>query len=652
MPNQSRAKFKHVSKIVKENIEKLQKSECTFSDIYRITFDKKDFVIAETSTAFSGIVEYTYRDAEVIINKLAASILHRTGGIGRFIALYGDNCPEWLFLFWAILRSGNKPFLVNLRQPCSFSQSMMDHLQAEYVVSVNETSLFSQKNLDYDTLLNAESDAELPSCDFADEVAICTSGTTMNEKICIFSGKQISALILESRKIIRMSPRIQKPYRGNIKMLVVLPLYHIFGLEATYLWFSFFGVSFVFPENMSPDVLLRTIREHEVTHILCVPTLWHTIEKTVRREIAKRDEKTQEKFKKGLKLSLTLQSAFPFAEQWIASKLFKEIRNNLFGESVRFCISGGSALKLSSLELMNGIGYPLYNGYGMSEIGIVAANFTKKTKNRISNSFGKPFPYVSFKLSDHGTLLVSGKSVCKYMIIDGVRKDVDEWFDTGDLVEIDKSGNCTIVGRKSDLVIGESGENLNPEVAEKFFELTSAKNYAVVGDDDNQKLRLIVQLSENIVSIQKDKVISDIEKGKRNLPLVYQSIDVFYTYDPIMDENDIKVSRTKLRNKVKNKEIQLFTSLTTQNDGDAYSGEESEVKSIIRSIFADILEVEGSSISDTAHFMNDLGASSLEYMMLVNRINERFDIDIGYESEGFGYSLNDFTRVVEALIIL
>ena len=38
--------------------------------------------------------------------------------------------------------------------------------------------------------------------------------------------------------------------------------------------------------------------------------------------------------------------------------------------------------------------------------------------------------------------------------------------------------------------------------------------------------------------------------------------------------------------------------------------------------------------------------------MLVNRIQERFDVNVAFEEEGFGYSLNDFTKIVESLICL
>ncbi|MBP5230989.1 MAG: AMP-binding protein [Clostridia bacterium] len=643
--------FKNTGRVVREKLNMLSQTDLSFGSIYRVMFSKPNFVMMETSTTFGGIKTYTYGESDRIIGQLAAGIAS-TGRKGRYIGLYGENCPEWIFLFWAVLRSGNYVFPVNLRQPQSFSQSMLDTLNAECIVSAGACDGFHQQVLSYQELLERGTESEIPSDDaFADEIALCTSGTTLREKICFFSGKEFASLILTTKEIIRRNKTIKRTYRGRVKMLVVLPLYHVFGLEATYFWFSFFGVSFVFPENMSPDILLRTIREHEVTHILCVPALWHTVEKLVRREVAKRGEETVRRFEKGLRISLALQSLLPFTEQAIPARLFREIRKELFGDSVHFCISGGSALRVSASRLMNGIGYPLFNGYGMTEIGIASANFARRAKERLNPSFGNPFSCVRFRIGEDRHLLVSGSSVCKAILVDGKREQTGKWFDTGDMVELDVKGRYVLCGRASDVVIGEGGENLNPELAETAFELTSAQNFAVLGDEKMEKLQLICQISDQMVGLQKEKLLKDIERGKASLPLTYRISDVFFTYDPIMEPSDIKVSRSKLRRMISGGSVRLFDSLPLSDERDSENGD-SEVKSILRGMFADILDVEPESIRGDAHFMNDLGASSLEYIMLVNRIQERFDVNVAFEEEGFGYSLNDFTKIVESLICL
>jgi acyl-CoA synthetase (AMP-forming)/AMP-acid ligase II len=74
-------------------------------------------------------------------------------------------------------------------------------------------------------------------------------------------------------------------YNGSIKQLAFLPFYHIFGLFAVYYWFAFFGRTFVFLKDYSPDTIARTCRRHEVTHIFAVPLLWHTVEEKIQKGV-------------------------------------------------------------------------------------------------------------------------------------------------------------------------------------------------------------------------------------------------------------------------------------------------------------------------------------------------------------------------------
>ena len=45
-----------------------------------------------------------------------------------------------------------------------------------------------------------------------------------------------------------------------------------------------------------------------------------------------------------------------------------KVKKLLLGDKVKFCISGGGYLSNDTLRTINGLGYPLYNGYGMTEI--------------------------------------------------------------------------------------------------------------------------------------------------------------------------------------------------------------------------------------------------------------------------------------------
>mgnify|MGYP003296708930 FL=1 len=104
---------------------------------------------------------------------------------------------------------------------------------------------------------------------------------------------------------------------------------------------------------------------------------------------------------------------------FVRSKLFASYLDNIFGKSIQFCITGGSHISDQTLRIINGIGYPLVNGFGSTEIGISSFASPKPLKVRISESIGKPFDTFEYKLGEHDELLVKGKSAYHAMLVDG-----------------------------------------------------------------------------------------------------------------------------------------------------------------------------------------------------------------------------------------
>lgn len=629
----------------------LEQSSKTFQDIYSIVFSNKDKVFFECPT-MTRKVTYTYAQAEKQIEHIAQAISKTVSTRGEFIGLHGENSPEWVIAFWAILRSGNKPYLINLKQPTAFTESILQTLKANCVIVLNENTEYSINTVSYSILKNAKVESQTVAPCFSNEFAISTSGTTLKEKICIYNGAQISEQILNLRTIVKTNKHIIGNCNGVIKQLAFLPFYHIFGFEAVLMWYSFFGSTFVFLNDYAPENILRTVRNHEVTHIFSVPILWHAVEKSIKKELSQENEKTRKKFEKAAKVSIKLQNAFPYIGKKIAALIFRDIRYKLFGESIRFCISGGSYVKPSAVELLNAVGYPLCNGYGMTEIGICSVELSDKPKDRILCSIGKPFDSLEYMVGADGDLLVKGSSVCPKIIIDKASVACNnDWFDTGDIVSFAEDGRYYINGRHSDVVFSENGENLNPDLAEKSFSIRDVIEFSVLGNQDNTKLMLIVHVPRGLIAEQKERIKQDIELGNSLLPSAYRVHDVWYTYDLLKPSGSFKISRSYLKSAISRNDIVLFRSLDEQI---SVEGTDSELKRIIREAFATVLEIDAAKIGDDMHFMNDLGGTSLDYFTLVNQLDKRFDlrIDFGsdYDFEQFGYTVNHFERLIKELI--
>ena len=395
--------------------------------IFTYMFSSADLIMCEYNDGFR-VHKLTYGQMRKKVCATAAALYEKIGATHGYVALEMDNSPNWIAAFWGILMSGNKPYLVNLRYPQSLSNNILKTLDIRYSLCDKETALDAEP-IPFDAL--GESTVCVPDDVFEDEIAISSSATSMNEVICFYSGSQISKQILNFEGIVKEEPRIAKHYKGSLKQLAFLPFYHIIGLFAVFFWFAYFGRTFVFLRDYSPDTILKTCRRHEVTHIFAVPVLWHTIEKQVLAAAREQGEKRLAKLHSGIRLMTKLQNIFPSFGCTVAKRVMKDVTDKLFGRSVMFCISGGSYLRSSAMELLNGIGYSMHNGYGMTEIGITSVELRRKPKYRNLNSIGHNFSSVEYRLDENGGLLVKGSSLCAKKLINGQPAEIGDNSYTG-----------------------------------------------------------------------------------------------------------------------------------------------------------------------------------------------------------------------------
>ena len=626
----------NANKIVKQRCNLLTNSDKKFKDIFEIMFLDKQNVLAEKNDGYR-IFKTTYQEAYDTILNLAYSLNKNYSNIkDEYIGISLESSVEWIEAFWAILASGNKPYLINLRHPKELTNSILKTLNVKYVIG---------DDYGYDAKLIKLSDLNLfwdkeYSFNFENEIALSTSATTMKEKIVFYSGEEISAQIFNCKAILKKNKQIKKFYHGSLKQLVFLPLYHIFGLMAVYLWFSFFGRTFVFLNDYSADTILKTIRKHEVTHIFAVPLFWSSIEREINKEV--KDKNLEKKFNKGLNVSLKLQKILRNSDLSLklSQRLLREVNKSLFGPSVKFCITGGGAIKDSTLRLINALGYPLYNGYGMTEIGITSVELDKFS--RLMNSIGFPFSSVEYKVVD-GELYVKGDSISHKMLVDGKLEIVDDYFKTNDMVSYDKDGRYFILGRKDDIFISETGENINPDLVEKLLNLDFLTNYSVLAY--HNKLVLIAQIKEYTTKVQLEKINEKINSEISKLPMQYNISKYYYTYDDLMASTAIKVSRKYVLYHINNNDIKLIEASDITEE---INNVDEKILNGVKEVIKNVLNIE--NINDNDNFFYDLGASSLDYFALINELNNKFSVEIPFEDNPSKTTPIDLAKIIEALL--
>ena len=616
---------KKIDKIVNERFNLLLNSNKDFKSITEIMFKDKNYLFSEDndgetiSRHYYGEVYNMILNAAYSINMLYPNLKHEV------IALAKDNSLSFIVSMFGIIASGNIPYLVNLRYPKSLINDILADVKAKYIITDNDN--YNLIKIDFNEL-NKEYPKDY-KFDFENNIAISTSGTSLNRKVVFYNGKEISEQLLNTKDILLNNKQIKKHYHGYIKQLMFLPLYHIFGLMATFMWFAFFGRSFVFLNDMSSDTIIFTIKKHEVTHIFAVPLFWETVKKHLLSEVQKEDEKTRNLFEKGLSKSIDIQRKFPNKGVGIAKALLKKVTKKLFGKSVLFCISGGAMIKEDTLRLFNALGYPLYNGYGMSEIAITSVELGNIDK-RMEGSIGLPFKSIEYKL-ENNELLIKGSSISHHLIINGEEIFLnDDYFNTGDIVEF-KNDRYFIKGRKDDLFISENGENVSPDTLMMEYDFKNISSFVII--NLNNKLSLIIKISPYLTKDKIKEIYDYASSVTAKMPLSSRVSEIYFTYDEISNPNDIKVSRAYFKrlydeNKINLKSYKDIYELDNVKVSD-------KILNRLKELISKCLLIDLNDIKDDNDLFNDLGATSLDYYSLISDINNEFGIDFNYESASF-----------------
>ena len=625
---------KNIFAYVNDKLSRFAKEEKTFQTLFAYMFSETDNVMAEYTKGYR-IHTCTYGECKQMILRAAPTFAAALSNVekGEIVGLYMQNSLQWLQVFWSILRLGYKPLLMNTRLSDDTLEGILQSYGVRAVISDEKT--FSVPTFFANDLLQ-ESDGVAEEC-FADELFFMSSGTTENVKLCAYTAENFFYQISGTGTIIHRCKRLLAHYNGQLKHLALLPFYHVFGFIAVYLWFGFFSRTFVFLKDLHPRTLLSTVRRHKVTHIFAVPLVWNTIHKEALRKIRAKGEQTFQSFEKGL--AIANKSKLGAALTYGA---FQEIRDKLFGNSVQFMISGGSAISQETIAFFHGIGYHLTNGYGMTELGITSVELSLCKKTLRSATIGEPFPHTEYRLQD-GELFVKSKAMASRILQGGTETTFDgsTWFSTNDL-STECDGHYFLLGRKDDVLICRNGENLNPNLLEGHLLMKGCGDVCLFADANGVPV-LLIRIVGCCSAEKLRRIHADVSNALREQKLQDEIQQIAFTPDSLLGENDFKISRKKVARAYQNGQFRILRPETLAAEETAFL---SDLTQSVRECFAEALGVSPEQIGLTANFFLDLGGSSLDYFALADLIRNKYDIEI---STGDGHSLSSVQEICDYL---
>lgn len=635
----------NVKTLIKYRLNQLDSNGNTIESYFNIIHSEKNQLFCETND-----IKITYGECELYSKKMGHFFTNELKDLPKhsYVGLMMENRLEFITCFYGLLMAGYKPMLLNMKLSDELNEQIVKRLDIKYLVCDKEYTLSPIKinvsSIDYSML-------EYRDTEFVweDEMAISTSATSLNIKICVYDGVSISEQIKNMIAIYNTNPIIAKGYKDQVKHLAFLPFYHIFGLMAEYFWFTLINASFVFLTDFSSETILKTIRDYNVTHIFAVPILWNAVYKSIAKQVESKDKVTRDNFYRAINISNSLQSANQSLGNLFARNTFKSVRSKVFGDTPTFLVTGGSDIPEETLKLINGLGYHLFNGYGMSEIGITSVELSSKASDRNLGSIGKPFSQVEYKISDDGHLLVKSKGICKKIITKDSEYLVDkeEYFDTGDFAK-EVKGRYYLYGRNDDVVLTENGEKINPTLIEKMLNIKYIERMSVLGInvDNKECLSLLIEIDKNF---DQDKISLIVNSVVENLNLLkdlnYNIEKVFYTYDRIISPSMIKISRKSIIRWINTGEIKIYplNDLKAVKEDDL-TEEQIEISLFVKKAFSETLGIDIDNIGLESHFTYDLGGTSLDYLTLISKLSEKYNLD--YNIDESNYTVIEFTNYI------
>ena len=627
-----------ITAYIKDKVLRYEAVEKNFENFFSFMFSERDNIMAELSSGYK-IKKVSYGECADSIKRRAVCFSEalKNAEVGSMVGLYMSNSVEWIESMWCILMCGYRPLLMNSRM----SDQVLEDILAEHKVTdvISDGKQFSVRT-HIVSEIGVSPDEEYTPVKWGEEIVFMSSGTTDSVKLCAYTAENFFYQICDSVRIVEKCPQIVRGYEGEIKLLALLPFYHVFGFIAIYTWFGFFARTFVFLKDLRPQTLTMSIQKHKVTHIFAVPLVWETVYKEAMRKIRAKGDKTYEKFTK----ALSVANNTAVLGDVVSRSAFAEIRENLFGDSIRFLISGGSGIKPEILEFFNGIGYFMVNGFGMTEVGITSVEMSSVRKTRNKGSIGTALKCTEYGVSEKGELLIRGRTMASKIVHNGEEMitDYDQWFNTKDLVSVD-GGRYYHRGRRDDLVVCRNGENLNPEIIEKLIYVKGINRVCLFADKKGVPT-ILVSVVDCFSSQKLHSYYEQINEKLRQNHLNDEIQNIVITSDKLLDKNDFKLSRRKVAKRYASGEYKIVDLKDTASHIEYML---SELEGKIRECFAEALQIPAEEIGVESDFYADLGGSSLNYFALVDSVKSKFGIELDLTEDNQLVTIKDFCRYIE-----
>ena len=431
-----------------------------------------------TAIAF-GQKKISYKMLDDLTSQIAAGLLNLGIKKQERVAIFLDNCPEFVISYYAILKAGavvvpiNYMFkmeeakyilqdaaavaVITSRTYCDMAEEL--RLRVDSLKTIITTTKTKEGILNFISLRKPDTSMLNKIQVKPDELAVVlyTSGTTGFPKGAMLTNSNLISNAYQSSRAIKAN------HRDSV--ICILPLFHSFAATVCMNLPLLIGAKIVIMKSLKPfKRILRAVRKNRVTIFVGIPSIYNIL--------------------RNLKLPRIFDT--PLVK---------------FLNPLRLCISGAAALPAETF-----IGFekrfrtPLLEGYGLTEASPVVTLNPLRGKRKAGSIGISLSRDIELKIVDEkdnvvavgeiGELLVKGPNVMQgyYKQKEATAETIkDGWLYTGDMAKFDEDGYLYIAGRKKEMV-NVRGLNVYPrEIEEVLYQNPKIKETAVIGIVDEHK---------------------------------------------------------------------------------------------------------------------------------------------------------------------
>ena len=581
----------------------------------------------------------TYRELRDRAHR--AALLLATRGIkqGDRVLLIGENSPDWVLGYFAILCAGAIAVpldqlisaeelapICKIAEPAAALRSSAVHKRLGSALGDAHPKLIELDLAELARPFILRGDAKTPPAPPERKALasiLFTSGSTGAPKGVMLSHANFAAEIAMLSRVFILG--------ADDVVLSLLPLHHAFEFTCGMLLPLASGATIVYPLEVDAKTLSRTLSDVRPTALIGVPAVWEAVHRRIVDEVEARGPFFHAAFDnlRDLNRRLDANSGLNFG-----SIVFRQVHGALGGR-LRLAVSGGSALPHRVAEFFNDIGLPLLEGYGLTEGAPVLAVARPDEPLQVG-AVGRPLNGVEIKLmpatGSIGEIVAHGPNIMAgYYRNEAATAEVlrDGWLHTGDLGRIDDDGRLYIVGRAKEVIVDSGGNNIYIEELEEIYGRSQyVKEMAVVGlkvGQGEQVAALVVPAyarGESRRAVE-DRLRTDFDKVARELS-THKRIR-------ILRFTDLELPRTRTR-KIKRTDVAatLRRMLDVRANDSAADSANSEVETWLAEALASIA-TEPVNIAPATRLIEDLGLDSLALAEIGELIGERASREIAPE---------------------